>query len=92
MYHREKREAGIKPTLKEMSISIGSINDSFETLKTMCNDKCIELMKTIELSVGEEREVVFWTADIPELIGSSKIIKNGAGQMSFTLDTSLSTL
>lgn len=52
----------------------------------------IELMKIIKLNNSEEIEIVFWTGDFPELIGTSKIIKNEAGLMSFKLDFSLSTL
>lgn len=91
-YRRAKREDATFPSKRTMSISIGSINDSFETLKTMCNDMSIELMKIIKLNNSEEIEIVFWTGDFPELIGTSKIIKNEAGLMSFKLDFSLSTL
>ena len=49
-YKRVKREDYKKPSKKKMSISIGSINDSFETLKAMCNDKSDELIKSVELS------------------------------------------
>lgn len=58
----------------------------------MCNDKSIELMKTVELNNGEEITVVFWTKGMPELIGTSRIIKNESGEMAFYLDFSLSTL
>lgn len=51
------------PPRKEMSIAIGCVDDSFETLKTMCNDKCIELMKTLklELNEGEDMEIAFFS-------------------------------
>lgn len=92
MYTRPKKEDTNTPRKKELSISIGKKNDSFETLKTMCNDKSIELMESVELNNGEEMEVTFWTADIPELIGKSKIVKNDAGILSFTLNFSSTTL
>lgn len=91
-YRRAKREDEIRPSKKEMSIHIGSVNDSFESLQVMCNDKSNELLKSIELSVGEEMEVVFWTSYIPELIGVSKFIKNDSGLLTFSLDYSLTTL
>lgn len=46
-----------------MSIKLGSSDDSFEKLQTLCNDKSNELLKTIELETGEEMIVVFWTTD-----------------------------
>lgn len=92
MYRRGKREDANKPSMKNLSVSIGSINDSFESLKTMCNDKSIELLKSVDLNDGEYLDVVFWTSDIPELIGTSRIIKNKSGMLSYTLDFSLTTL
>ena len=91
-YRRAKREDYKQSSKKEMSISIGSVNDSFDTLKAICNDKSNELVKTIELSEGEELEIVFWPEDIPELIGTSRIIKNDSGLQTYTLDFSLATL
>ena len=91
-YKRAKREDVVKSEHKELSIHIGSVNDSFESLQAMCNDKSNELLKSIELSVGEEMEVVFWTSDFPELIGVSKFTKNESGLLTFSLDYSLTTL
>ena len=95
-YRRAKREDAIKPQKKELTINIGSANDSFETLQQMCNDKSNELLKSVELGTGEEMEVIFWTGDTgfeaPELIGISKITKSATGQMSYSLDFSLTTL
>ena len=91
-YRRTKKEDSIRPSKKEMSIGIGSVNDSFESLQRMCNDKSNELIKSIDLNAGEEMEVVFWTADIPELICVSKITKNKSGMLSYRLDFTLSTL
>lgn len=58
----------------------------------MCNDKANELIKTIELEPGEEMQVVFWTEDISELIGTAKITKNDVGLMTYSLDYSQTTL
>ena len=93
-YKRPKREDAAMPPRKDMSIAIGCVDDSFETLKTMCNDKCIELMKTLklELNEGEDMEIAFFFADFGELIGTSRISKNESGSMSFTLDFSSNTL
>lgn len=61
---------------------LGSSEDSFEKLQTLCNDKSNELLKTIELETGEEMIVVFWTTDIfAELIGVAKIEKNNSGML-----------
>ena len=67
-YRRAKKEDCMRSSKKVMSIGIGSVNDSFESLRRMCNDKSNELIKSLDLNAGEEMEVVFWTADIPELI------------------------
>lgn len=92
-YRRAKREDAISPPKKEMSIKLGSPDDSFEKLQTLCNDKANELLKNIELETGEEMIVVFWTTDIfAELIGVAKIGKNNSGMMTYSLDFSESTL
>lgn len=91
-YRRAKKEDSIKSSKKAMSIGIGSVNDSFESLQIMCNDKSNELIKSVDLNAGEEMEVVFWTADIPELICVSKITKSESGMLSYRLDYTLSTL
>lgn len=91
-YHRAKRKDYIKPQKQHMSIGIGSVKDSHESLITMCKDKSVELLKTINLGDSEVMEVVFWTDDIPELIGHSLFTKNEAGLLMFTFDVSQSTL
>lgn len=45
----QKKEDDIMSSLHELSISLGSINDSFDSLKAMCNDKASELKDSIEL-------------------------------------------
>lgn len=91
-YRRAKKEDSIKSSKKVMSIGIGSVNDSFKSLQVMCNDKSNQLIKSVDLNAGEEMEVVFWTADIPELICVSKITKSESGMLSYRLDYTLSTL
>ncbi len=91
-YRRAKREDAFKPSKKELSVSIGSVDDSFESLQTMCNDKANELIKSVELESGEEMQVVFWTEDFPELIGIANIAKNDAGLMTYSMDYSQTTL
>lgn len=91
-YHRAKREDYIEPQNLEMSVSIGSVEDSYESLITMCKDKSVELLKTIDLEDSKEMKVVFWTEDIPELIGISTFTKNDAGLLTFSFDDSESTL
>ena len=91
-YRRAKREDCNKSSKKEMSISIGSVNDNIESLESMCNDRSIELLKSIVLNSDENLDVVFWTADIPELICVSRFSKNASGLLTYSLDFSLSTL
>lgn len=76
-----------------LSISLGSVDDSFDYLKQLCNDKSVELLKTIEVNEDNKIDVVFWTEDVPfELICVSHFIKDGKGNISFRLDFSESTL
>lgn len=91
-YHRAKREDAAKPEKMEMAVEVGSVDDSFESLVAMCNDKSNEIMKSVELKDGEELEVQFWTGNFPELIGISTITKNEAGMPMYHFDDSLTTL
>lgn len=92
-YHRLKREDAKESfKTKKMSIKIGNVTDSIESLKIMCNDKSVELLKSIELKNGEELEVEFWTKKIPEIIGVAKFTKDESDQISFSIDYSQSTL
>lgn len=91
-YTRAKREDAVKPSKKTMSFRIGNVWNSLKDLNIMCNDKANEVIKYVELSEGEELEVVFWTEDIPELICIAKISKNEFGLPMYTLDYSQSTL
>ena len=91
-YRRAKREDFEESTRKELSFSLGSVDDSFEDLQQMCKDKSNELIKTVDLEDGKELDVVFWTKDIPELIGVSKISKNEHGLLTYSIDFSESTL
>lgn len=91
-YRRAKREDALSSPRQCLSIRVGSIGDSIEALYAMCNDKSVELIKSVELDNREDMQVVFWTEDIPELICVSRIIKSEAGFMAYSLDDSLSTL
>lgn len=91
-YKRAKREDNIRPVKHQMDINVGSVEDSFEDLKVKCNDISNELIKSVNLGDGEELTVVFWTEDFPELIGISKITKNGSGENIYSMDYSNSTL
>ena len=91
-YKRAKREDNIRPAKCQMDISVGSVEDSFEDLKVKCNDISNELIKSVDLGDGEELTVVFWTEDIPELIGISTITKNGSGENIYSMDYSNSTI
>ncbi len=91
-YKRPKKEEALKPSKTIMSINFGSVNDSIESLRSMCNDKSNELIKTIDLGHEKEMEVVFWTSDSAEIIGTATITKDEGGQLSYSLDFSVSTL
>lgn len=49
-------------------------------------------MKAVKLEHGEEMQVVFWTEDFTELIGTANITMNADGLMTYSLDYSLTTL
>ena len=91
-YRRAKKEDAIKSLLHELSISLGSVNDSFDSLKAMCSEKANELKDSIELEEGDTLQVVFWTGDIPELIGVADFIKNKNGLIVYSIDYSLRTI
>lgn len=91
-YRRAKKEDAIKPSNYELSISLGSVNDSLDILKTLCNDKACELKDSIELEKGKKLQVVFWTGDFPELIGVADFFKNENGLIVYSIDYSLSTI
>lgn len=91
-YRRPKKEDIQKPTGKVLSVEIGSVKNDLESLKVMCDDKANEIAKTEDLESGEAIQVVFWSGDIAEIIGTANIIKNEAGIVSYSMDYSLSTL
>ena len=91
-YHRAKKEEAFKPSDYELLISLGIVNDSFELLKSMCNDKANELKDSIELENREKLKVFFWTKDFPELIGVADLFKNENGLIVYSLDNSLRTI
>lgn len=85
--HHNKKE---RP--HSLSISLGSVKDSLDYLKQLCNDKSVELLKTIELNEDNKIDVAFWTEDIPELIGVSHFVKDEKGRISFRIDFEGGTL
>ena len=91
-YRRAKKEDAPKPSKHELSFSLGSVNDSFDSLKAMCNDKANELKDSIELEKGGKLQVVFWTDDIPELVGVADFFKNENGLIVYSIDYSLRTI
>lgn len=91
-YHRPKRDDAKSILKKVISIHIDSKNESVESLQSKCNDKSIELLKSIELNDEEEMEVVFWATDIPEIIGTATFRKSSKGKVFYNIDYTASTL
>ena len=58
----------------------------------MCNCKANELKDSIKLEKGDKLQVVFWTDDIPELIGVADFFKNENGFIVYSIDYSLRTI
>lgn len=83
-YRRFKRNEDAISPRKTMSVHIGRMGDSLETLKAMCNTKCNEILKSVRLADGEEMEVVIWT-DF-ELVGVAKITRNDSGLLVYSID------
>ena len=65
VHHNKKEEP------KSLSISLGSVNDSFDYLKQLCNDKSVELLKTIE--VNDDAKIVIRTMAGEVGVGSVKV-------------------
>lgn len=86
-HHKEEKPEPI-------TISLGKVSDDYEALQRMCNDKSIELLKTMELKIGETKDVSFWTegGGFPELIAVSHFYKDENGNVMFSLDDSETTL
>lgn len=91
-YRRAKKEDSNTPLNHELSIYLGSVNDSFDSLKAMCNDKAYELKNRLEKEKWNNKRVVFWTEDIPELIGIAEFFKNENGIILYSIDFSLTTI
>lgn len=91
-YRRAKREDSLKPSTIQEIYHIGSVEDSFESLQTMCNDASCELLDSIKVSEGQTVEVIFITEDFPELIGISTFTRNENGLLVFKLSFDQSTL
>ncbi len=78
--------------MKPLSIHLGKQSDSFEYLQCLCEAEAQKLCKTIDLSIGEKKEVAFWTDGISELIGIAKFVKTKEGDVSYDIDYSQNTL
>ena len=70
------------------SVKCGKCTDSIETLKKLCNEEAAKLASTIEIPVRSVVEVLFWTADIPELICIGRFSKDISGSTMYQLDFS----
>lgn len=92
MYKRAKREDFFKEESKVMSVNIGTTKDSYDELCKMCNDKSIEMLRSLDLSANAKVQVTFWTSDFPELIGVSTFNYNAAGYHTYSFDNSCTTL
>ncbi len=79
-----------KQTPHYLSFSLGNLTNSVESLKQLCNDKSIELLKRIKLNDDNKIDVVFWCEH--ELLGVSHFTKDENGNLMFTLDFTDSTL
>lgn len=77
---------------QQLSVACGKTTDTFETLKTLCEEKAKDLSRSIDFSLQSTVEVPFWTENFPELICVGKFTKDENGKISYKLDFSQSTL
>ena len=78
--------------MKDITISLGSVNDSYERLRSLTEQKTRDLVEKINLDKGETIKVPVWTADIPELIAVVTFEKDKSGVVKYTIDDSMNTL
>lgn len=77
---------------QELTIHCGKTTNSFEELRSLCEQHSNELKLQLNISAHEKVIVKFWTEDFPELICFGTFKKNDLGKTTFTLDFSESTL
>lgn len=77
---------------KEFIIRCGSADDSYETLRALCEEKAEKLCETIDMPDGVIKEYAFWTDDFPELICIGMFSKGKDGHAKYELDFSQGTL
>lgn len=82
----------MKAIQQDLSIKCGSIDDTFEELKELCDNEAKKLCSKIAIESNSIVEIPFWTKDFPELICVGKFSKNKDGMIVFDLDFSQSTL
>lgn len=85
----------VKPNnnvMNQLSIHLGKHSDSFEDLQSLSEKEAKSLCSTLNLSVGEKKEVSFWTGGIPELIAVASFEKKLNGEVIYEIDYSQSTL
>lgn len=85
----------VKPdnnVMNQLSIHLGKHGDSFEDLQLLSEKEAKSLCSTLNLSVGEKKEVSFWTGGIPELIAVASFEKKLNGEVIYEIDYSQSTL
>ena len=92
MYKRTERQEESESKNKVLNISLGSIKCDSKKLLQECNDNSVELLKTIDIEIGEFKDVCYWTEDFLELICVSRFHKDQNGSISFRISTELSTL
>lgn len=78
--------------MKDITISLGSVNDSYERLRSLTEQKTRDLVEKINLDKGETIKIPVWTADIPELIAVVTFEKDKSGVVKYTIDDSMNTL
>lgn len=82
---------GVKQ-VQEICVKCGTINDSFDDLKKLCENKAEKLLETIDVSNPENTHVAFWTTGVAELICIANFFKDEDGAIHYELDFTQSTL
>ncbi len=83
----------MKKINEPITVRCGKERDGFEKLQALCEKEAEKMVESINISTGEEMEVVFWTSDpCSELIGVAYFTKDEEGKVTYKLDYSETTL
>lgn len=78
-------------SIQDLTVYCGNTDDSFEKLKSLCDNEAKKLCSMISIAPDSTVEVTFLTEDFPEFICVGRFLKDGE-VVKYELDFSESTL